>query len=97
MIGEDDADDDVLMSAERAADANAVTFANQSMRLGTLAVDLDLAALAGTLGLRACLAETADVEPDVDASGVAQGGVAQMRISTLPFAASALTKAWVCS
>src|SRR5712691_2448306 len=66
VLVDDDADDDVLVAAEGAADADTVTFADHAMRLGVLAVDVDLPALACTLGLRACLEQTGDVQPDVE-------------------------------
>src|SRR6185503_13415801 len=60
-----DADDDVLVAAVGAADADAVAFAHRAVRLGVLAVHRDLAALTPALGLGACLEETRDVQPDV--------------------------------
>ena len=67
MLVDHDPDDDVLVAAEGAADADAIAFANDAVRLGVLAVDLDLPALARTLGLRARLEQAGDVQPDVEA------------------------------
>src|SRR5688572_4118092 len=61
-----DPDDDVLMAAEAAADANAIAFADEAVRLGVFVVDDDLAAFARALGLRAGLEQAGDVEPDVN-------------------------------
>jgi hypothetical protein len=56
------------------------------------AVDVHFAAFAGALGLRPCLEQAGDVEPDVQANALAQ-----TRISTLPLARRAFTNAsvWV--
>lgn len=97
VLGHHDADDDVLVVPERTTDTNPVALPDHAMRLGVLAVHLDLAALTRALGLRPRLVKAADVEPDVDADSVAQNDLAQMRISTLPLAASALMSVCVCS
>lgn len=94
MVGEHHADHDLLMPVHGTTDPDAVTFPDDAVRLGSFAVHVDLATFAGPLGLRACLAEAADVEPDVEANAV-RGRGAQMRISTLPFAVRAFTSACV--
>ena len=81
MLIDHDADDDVLDAAVAAADADAIAFAEHAVRLGVLAVDLDLAALARALGFRARLEQTRDVEPDVQAN---RRRSRQIRISILP-------------
>ena len=87
MLFEDDADDDVLEAAGAAADAEAIAFAHDAVRFGVLAVDVDLAALAGALGFRARLEQARDVEPDVQPDRCRL--TTQMQISTLPLARSA--------
>src|SRR4029079_11376932 len=58
----------LLRPPARPGDGQAVAGADLAVRLGrALAVDLDLAALAGPLGLRARLEQAGDVEPDVQA------------------------------
>ena len=96
MLLEDDADDDVLKTAEATADADAITFADEPVRLGVIAVDVDFAAFAGALGLRPGLEQAGDVEPDVQTNGVGPSTSSpQIRISTLLFARSAFTNACV--
>ena len=72
MLIQDDPDDDVLVTTERTGDADAVALADRAMGLGVFAVDLYFAALTRTLGLRARLEQTRDVEPDVETKTVAQ-------------------------
>src|SRR6185436_20635103 len=67
VLVDQDAHDDVLIPAEAAADADAVAFAQHPVRLGVLAVHLDLAAFTPTLGLRAGLVQTRHIEPRIDA------------------------------
>jgi hypothetical protein len=67
-----EADDDVLHASLTAIDADAIAFADGAVRFGVIAIDLDLAALAGAFGLRARLEQTRDVEPDVETKAVAQ-------------------------
>jgi len=74
MIVNDDADDDVLMAAVRTANANAIAFADGAIRFGGLAVDVDLSALARTLGFRSRLEETRDIQPDVETNSLVQMG-----------------------
>ena len=93
MVVDDDADDDVLVAAEGAADAEPIAFANRAVRFGGLAVDVDLAALAGALGFRSRLEQARDIQPDVETNN----RLAQMKISTLPLAFSDSTKACVCT
>jgi hypothetical protein len=90
MLIEDDADDDVLVAAERPRDAEAVALTHGPVRLGVLAVDLHLSAFARALGLGARPEQAGDVEPDVETDGVAQ-----IRISIFAFAFSASTNACV--
>src|SRR5215212_9481934 len=78
------------MAAEGMADADAIALTENAMRLGVLAVDLDLAPFARALRFRARFEQARDVEPDVEADRVAH-----MRISIFAFALSALTKASV--
>src|SRR5262249_29137321 len=66
VLVEDAAHDDGLMAAEAAADADLIALANRAVWLRALAVHLDLAPLAGTLGFRARLEQTRHVEPDVE-------------------------------
>ena len=65
VLVDEDAHDDVLMAAEAAIDADAVAFAQGAVRLGVLAVHLDLAAFAPALGLRSRLVQAGHVEPGV--------------------------------
>lgn len=90
MIVDDDADDDVLVTAEGPADAKAIAFAYGAVGFGGLAVDVDLSAFAGALGFRSRLEQARDVEPDVQTNRVAQ-----IKISTLPLAFSDSTNACV--
>jgi four helix bundle protein len=60
------ADDDGLMAAEAAADANLVAFSNGAVRLRALAIHLHLAAFAGAFRFRARLEQTRYVKPDVE-------------------------------
>jgi len=90
MLVQHNADDHVLVTSEGPADAKAIAFPNDAMRLGVLAVDFDLAAFAGALGFRAGLEEAGDIQPDVEANVVAH-----MRISIFAFAFSVVTNAWV--
>ena len=55
------------MPAVGAADADAVAFAQRAVRLGVLAIDRHLAALARALGFRARFEEARDIQPDVQA------------------------------
>ena len=55
-----------LLAAERPAQPDLIADFQQPVRLAALAVDLDLAALAGALCLRSRAIETRDVEPDVE-------------------------------
>lgn len=100
MVTQDQTDDDGLLPPEWPTDPETVTLAKEAMGFGALAVDVDLAAFARALGLRACLEETADVEPDVESYGRALFAAipepAQRSISTLPFAVRALMKDCVC-
>ena len=57
--------DDALLTAEWAADLDFVADAYDPMRFGRLAVDVELAAFTGFLGLRARFEQARDVEPDV--------------------------------
>ena len=68
MLIDHDPDDDVLVAAEAAADADAIALADDAVRLGVLAVDVDLAALARALGFRPRLEQAGDVQPDVEAN-----------------------------
>src|SRR5688572_26784372 len=61
----DATDDDRLMTAEAAADADRIALANGAMRLGRFTVHFELAALARALCLGACLEEAGDIQPDV--------------------------------
>jgi hypothetical protein len=72
VLPEHDPDDDVLMAAEAAADADPVTLADGTMRRRVLAVDVDLAAGTRALRFGARPEEARDVEPDVESDGVAQ-------------------------
>ena len=67
MLIDEDADDDVLIAPEATADSQAVALADEPVGPGMLAVDVDLAALARPLCLRARLEQAGDVEPHVDA------------------------------
>jgi drug/metabolite transporter (DMT)-like permease len=58
-----------LLSTERAANFDRVTDVNETVRLGPLAVDVDLAPFARRLRLRTRLEEARDVEPHVKANG----------------------------
>ena len=91
VIVDDDADDDVLVTAEGPADAKAIAFAYGAVGFGGLAVDVDLAAFAGALGFRSRFEQARDVQPDVQSNRVAQ-----IKISTLPLAFSDSTNACVC-
>jgi hypothetical protein len=59
--------DDALAAALRAGDLDDVAKPHLAVRLGAVAVDGDLAALAGALRLGPRLEEARDVEPDVEA------------------------------
>jgi type IV pilus assembly protein PilA len=66
-VGADDsADQDLLPATWRAGDLDDVACLDLPMGLGGLAVESDLAALAGLLSFRARSEETGDVEPDVE-------------------------------
>ena len=90
MLIESDADDHVLVAAERPGDADAVAFADRTVRFGVLAVDVDLPAFTRALGFRTRLEQAGDVEPDVETDRVAH-----IRMSIFAFAFSALTNACV--
>ena len=70
-IVEDDPHHDVLMAPERAADAQAIAFTHDPIRFRGLSVDVDLAPLAGALGLRARLEQARHVQPDIQANALA--------------------------
>jgi len=70
MIVEDDANDDVLVTAEWPADAEPIAFADDPVWFGGLPVDVDLAGLTGAFGFRAGLEQARHVEPDVKPNGV---------------------------
>ena len=92
MLVHQEADDDFLHVSLTTIDADAIAFAEGAVRFGVIAINLDLAALAGAFRFGACLEQTRNVEPDVETKAVAQ-----IKISTLPFAFSVLTNATVCS
>ena len=62
-----DADDDVLVASEAAADANAITFPDRPVGLGPVAIDFHFAAFARALGLGSRLEETGNIQPHVEA------------------------------
>ena len=62
--------DDPLPAAQRARDVDHITGLDLAVRLGRLAVEIDLAALAGLLSLRPRAEETGHVEPDVEAQAI---------------------------
>ena len=70
MLVDRDTNDHVLRASEASADADAVAFLDRSVRLGAVAIDLHLAALARTFGFGARLEQTRDVEPDVETNAV---------------------------
>ena len=70
MLIQNNPDGDVLVTTERTGDADAVALADRAMGLGVFAVDLYFAALTRTLGLRAGLEQTGDIQPDVEANAV---------------------------
>jgi hypothetical protein len=70
VLIQDNPDDDVLVTAKRTGDADAVAFAHGTMRLRVFGVDLHFAALTRALGFRTCLVETGDVEPDVESNAL---------------------------
>src|SRR5688572_21735553 len=65
VLIDEDADDEVLVASEAAADADAIAFAHGAIRLGVIAVDVDLSALAGPLRFGPRLEQAGDVQPDV--------------------------------
>ncbi len=60
------AHDDRLLASHGARNDQAIAGTDRAMRLAGLAVDGDLAALAGLLGFRSRPEQTGDVEPDVE-------------------------------
>ena len=66
MLIDGDADDDVLVTAIRAAEADAVALADDTMGLRMFGVDFDLAALTRAFGFRTCLEQTGDIQPHVE-------------------------------
>jgi len=70
VLIQDNPDDDVLMTTERARDADAVAFTDDAMGLRVFGVDLHLATLARALGFRTCLEQTGDIKPNVESNGV---------------------------
>jgi len=62
--------DDVLMTTVRATDPNTIAVADETVGLGCLIVDVDLATLTGTFRLRTCLEQARHIEPDVQANRV---------------------------
>ena len=70
MLLEDDADDHFLKPPEAAADPDAVAFADSSIGLGVIAVDVYLAPFTRALGFRTCLEQAGDIEPDVQPNAV---------------------------
>jgi hypothetical protein len=67
------ADDDALFASVRPADHELVAHAQQPVRLGGLAVDVDLAALARLLRLGSRAEQARDIEPDVQADAGGYG------------------------
>ena len=70
VLIQDDPDDDVLVTAERAGDADAVAFTHVTVGLRVFGVDLHFAALTRTFGFRTCLEEAGDVQPHVETNAL---------------------------
>jgi len=68
-------DADALAAAQLTRNLDDIAGLDLAVRLGGVAVEIDLAALAGPLRLRSRLEQARDIEPDIEAHRVGDGSV----------------------